>query len=73
MTMTASLPQTSPTGRLSASTPELQHLPGTPAALAQSRRMEAARAHGYFPVIDFSAIERRLDLEWLRTYSVTGA
>jgi DNA polymerase I-like protein with 3'-5' exonuclease and polymerase domains len=57
--MTHSLPQLTSTGRLTTSQPEFQHLPGTPLALAQQRRMKAALAKGLPQFIDFSSIEIR--------------
>lgn len=50
----------SPTGRLALSKPEVQFFPGTPEALAQSRKLRAARdaagAHRFID-FDFSEIE----------------
>jgi len=73
MTMTTTPTPPSPTGilttgRLSVSMPELQHFPGTPQALAQTRRMKAAIAQGNMPVVDFTSLEDRVDVAALETY-----
>lgn len=52
----------SPTGRLTRSEPEVQFFPGTPQALAQSRKLRAARdaAGASFIIdLDFSETEAR--------------
>jgi DNA polymerase I-like protein with 3'-5' exonuclease and polymerase domains len=68
MNMTSSLTPPSPTGRLTTSNPDLQYFPGTPQALAQSRRLKAALAQGNFPLIDFSSIEDRIGAAELQNY-----
>lgn len=53
----------SPTGRLSVSMPEMQFFPGTPQALAESRKLQLAReaASSAMPLVecDYSELELR--------------
>ncbi len=60
--MTNSKVPQSPTGRLSQSEPEPQFFPGTPQALAQSRKLKqarAARGADAFIDLDYSHLEMR--------------
>jgi len=67
--MTASLATPSPTGRLTQSEPEMQYFPGTPQALAQSRRLKAAVAQNNESLLarDYSALEARVLADYLKS------